>query len=143
MDLTGALVRIKPEAINEDNKRMGLNSTDLFQVKQMERHYALVECPQTDIDGRGCWAFEPKDLEILPFTNVEVPKEAVDHPKHYKSSKFEVIDIIEEFELGFSLGNAIKYVLRAGKKDPKKHTEDLEKAVWYLNREISNLKAKK
>lgn len=58
----------------------------------------------------------------------------VDHPKHYNITKFEVIDIIEEFELDFHLGNAIKYILRA--KHKGKYKEDLEKAIWYLNREL-------
>jgi len=63
-------------------------------------------------------------------------EEAVNSPNHYKSSKFEVIDIIEEFDLNFRLGNTIKYILRAGKKDPLKFKEDLQKALWYLDREI-------
>lgn len=62
------------------------------------------------------------------------------NPSHYKSKKFEVIDIIEEFELNFRTGNTIKYILRAGKKDPSKTIEDLEKALWYLKREIDDLK---
>jgi len=61
--------------------------------------------------------------------------EAVNHPSHYQSEKFEVIEIIEAFRLGFNLGNAVKYILRAGKKD--NFTQDLEKAMWYLNREIN------
>lgn len=50
----------------------------------------------------------------------------------------EEIDIIEH--LSFCAGNAVKYVCRAGRKDPDKHIEDLEKARWYLDREISRLK---
>lgn len=61
--------------------------------------------------------------------------EKINHPKHYKGKNFETIDIIEDFGLGFCLGNAIKYILRAGKKEDFK--EDLRKAVWYINREIS------
>jgi len=61
--------------------------------------------------------------------------EAVNNPPHYKGNGIEVIDIIENFELNFNLGNTIKYVLRAGKKGNKK--EDLEKAVWYLKRELN------
>jgi len=64
-------------------------------------------------------------------------KEMVDHPDHYQSNKFEVIDIIEDFDLGFHLGNVIKYVLRAGKKDAVK--QELEKARWYLDRYIEKL----
>ena len=61
--------------------------------------------------------------------------EMVDHPKHYQSKHgVEVIDIIEEFGLGFHLGNVIKYVLRAGHKSNE--LEDLEKAKWYLERVI-------
>ncbi len=62
--------------------------------------------------------------------------EDVDHPTHYQGSKIEVIDVIEDFDLGFLLGNVIKYVLRAGYKDDR--LEDLQKAQWYLNREIKN-----
>lgn len=60
----------------------------------------------------------------------------VNNPAHYKGKKFESIDIIEDFELNFCLGNAIKYVLRCNKKGNKK--QDLEKAIWYLKREVSN-----
>lgn len=64
-------------------------------------------------------------------------KENVDHPDHYlKDSGHEVIDVIEAWNLNFSLGNAIKYIARAGKKNPDKHNEDLEKAIWYIQRAI-------
>lgn len=67
-------------------------------------------------------------------------KEQVNHPDHYKSGKFEVIEIIEEFNLGFNLGNLIKYVLRAGKKNNT--VEDLKKAIKYLEFEIAKLDRK-
>ena len=65
--------------------------------------------------------------------------EAVNHPSHYggESNPYEAIKVIEAHNLGFNLGNAVKYILRAGKKDSAK--EDLEKAVWYLKREIGRL----
>jgi hypothetical protein len=62
----------------------------------------------------------------------------VNSPPHYQGGKLEVIDIIEDYKLGFSLGNAIKYILRADKKGNKK--QDLEKALWYINRELSKFK---
>lgn len=64
----------------------------------------------------------------------------VNHPSHYNQGKIEVIDFIEDQKLGFNLGNTVKYVSRAGKKNPDKAVEDLEKAAWYLNREIETLK---
>lgn len=66
--------------------------------------------------------------------------DAVNNPKHYTDGKIEVIDFIEDKNLGFNLGNAVKYISRSGKKDPTKTIEDLEKAQWYLNRQIQNLK---
>jgi hypothetical protein len=67
----------------------------------------------------------------------------VSHPPHYNSGKIEVIEAIEDWNLNFHRGNTVKYVARAGKKDPSKEIEDLEKAAWYLNREIEVLKSKK
>jgi len=83
-------------------------------------------------------SFTQNDPRITKLVVTE--KESINGPDHYKSTRFEVIDIIEEFDLGFNLGNLIKYVLRAGKKDPSKHLEDLLKAQYYLNREINNIR---
>jgi hypothetical protein len=67
----------------------------------------------------------------------------VSHPSHYNSGKIEVIEAIEDWNLGFHLGNSVKYIARAGKKDPAKEVEDLEKAKWYLSRRIELIKANK
>lgn len=61
----------------------------------------------------------------------------VDHPTHYLSGGMEAIDVIEAFDLGFRLGNAVKYLLRAGRKGEA--AEDLKKARWYIEREIAAL----
>ena len=63
----------------------------------------------------------------------------VNHPSHYTDGKIEVIDFIEDKNLNFHRGNAVKYIARAGKKNPKKEIEDLEKAKWYIEREIKRL----
>lgn len=63
----------------------------------------------------------------------------INHPSHYTDGKIEVIDFIEDKQLNFHRGNAIKYIARAGKKNKEKEIEDLEKAVWYINREIQRL----
>ena len=63
----------------------------------------------------------------------------VNHPSHYTDGNIEVIDFIEDKNLPYHLGNAVKYISRAGKKDPEKTAEDLQKAVWYLNRYIELL----
>jgi len=60
----------------------------------------------------------------------------VNHPVHYggKENLYEAIKVIEAWRLGFHLGNVLKYLSRAGKKNSK--LEDLKKAQWYLNRYI-------
>lgn len=65
--------------------------------------------------------------------------ELIDHPQHYggADNPYEAIKVIEAWQLGFNLGNAVKYVSRAGKKGDA--LEDLKKARWYLDREISRL----
>ena len=65
----------------------------------------------------------------------------VDHPSHYNKGKIEVIDAIEDWDLNFSRGNAVKYVARAGLKDKDTEIEDLQKALWYIEREIKRLMA--
>ncbi len=70
-------------------------------------------------------------------------KERINHPQHYGGdTPYEAIKVIEAWNLGFCLGNTVKYISRAGKKDKAKIIEDLEKARWYLDREIQNLKVK-
>lgn len=70
-------------------------------------------------------------------------EDKVNHPSHYANGKIEVIDFIEDKGLGFNLGNVVKYVARAGRKKSSgksldaKALEDLKKAAWYLQREIS------
>ena len=68
--------------------------------------------------------------------------DAVNHPSHYNQGKIECIEYILDKEMNFCRGNAVKYITRAGMKDPDKEIEDLEKAVFYLNREIVRLKDK-
>ena len=65
--------------------------------------------------------------------------EKINHPEHYNKGKIEVIDYIEDQDMNFNLGNAIKYISRAGLKNKSTTVEDLEKAKWYIQREIDRL----
>lgn len=83
------------------------------------------------------------DIHAIAIKKPKEPTEkskdpAVDHPSYYQG-KIEVIDFIEDKHLGFNLGNCVKYISRAGKKNPDKLIEDLKKARWYLDREISRI----
>lgn len=77
--------------------------------------------------------------ETLDEVKEPVENDNINHPSHYTDGNIEVMDFIEDKQLNFARGNVIKYVSRAGKKDPNKELEDLKKAMWYLNREIERL----
>lgn len=61
-------------------------------------------------------------------------EDVVNHPNHYTDGKYEVIQFIEDYHLPYHIGNAVKYISRAGKKDEDKYIEDLKKAEWYIFR---------
>ena len=65
---------------------------------------------------------------------VQKANDSVFSPKHYTAGKYEVIDVIEDWNLNFRLANTIKYIARHEHKG--KPLEDLKKALWYLQREI-------
>jgi len=74
---------------------------------------------------------------------IDMEKEMVNHPDHYggKNSVYEVVKVCEAWSLDKDayLFNVVKYVARAGKKNPEKEIEDLKKAMFYLQRKITNL----
>lgn len=103
-------------------------------------------CSHEGIGLPGCRICDPKFEGVRPANPVTsydpkkaLPSDPVNQPPHYKTpSGLEAIDVIEAFGWGFCVANAFKYLARAGKKtaDP---LQDLRKARWYLDREISRL----
>ena len=88
-----------------------------------------------------CACMQCSNTIFIPVKNesVSIP-DPINHPAHYTSKNgVECIQVTEQFN--FARGNAIKYIWRAGEKDPTKEVEDLEKAVWYIQREIKRIKA--
>lgn len=76
---------------------------------------------------------EEHELHAVPDAT---PHDPVNHPSHYTSGRIEVLDFIEDQHLGYHLGQVIKYVCRAGKKDASRTVEDLRKGAFYLERQI-------
>lgn len=105
----------------------------------------LVSIDNKSCDGKGVCYMEVFGRRCLMKPPIFNPNEQVNHPAHYggEDNTYEAIKVIEAWGLGFCLGNAVEYISRAGKKDPAKIVEDLEKARWYLDREIANLKTPK
>lgn len=91
-------------------------------------------------EGRHTGQVWPVDARVrLRFAAKCAVPETVNHPPHYggADNPYEAIKVIEAWQLGFCLGNAIKYISRAGKKGAA--LEDLKKAAWHIAREIARL----
>ena len=88
-------------------------------------------------NGLGCDFAGEEECYALKKAKIKAnKKETVNHPSHYNQG-IEAIEIIESWDLNFSLGNAIKYILRAPHKSNT--LEDLKKAEWYIKREIERI----
>ena len=122
-------------------------------VEQMREDLKYV-CA-THIDCTACpnhLATECDDYSAKDFSDTTVQKihkelfpeqyqnDPVNHPAHYTNGKIEVADFIADQRLNFDRGNAVKYLCRAGMKDPACEIQDLEKASWYIKHEIKTLK---
>ncbi len=94
------------------------------------------------LHGNDIYSPPPKDKKGCKRCGKEKSckpkKEKVDHPSHYNTGRIEVIDAIEDWNLGFNDGNAIKYIARHQYKGNP--IQDIEKAIWYLQRHLDNLK---
>ena len=125
-----------------------LNGTDKYNACKYCYHNHKDCVGKACVEGIEIWlnspcANEPENTPADKHVDLQRVSEKVcdnvNHPAHYTSGKIEVIDFIEDKELGFHLGNAVKYISRAGRKNPDKTVEDLRKAVWYINRQIERL----
>lgn len=96
-----------------------------YQIAYMARRSALKQ-PKKPVVPRE----QPMQIEMF-----EPPHDPVNHPAHYKVGGIETIDFIEAKKLNYNLGNAVKYITRADHKGNRK--QDLEKALWYIKRELS------
>ena len=87
--------------------------------------------------------FEGLDKPRMEVDELAVRNDLISHPDHYRPGVYEAINVIRAWELNFAMGNALKYICRAGKKDPETEIEDLRKAIFYLQSEIVILQSHK
>lgn len=116
-------------------KALGVTEAYVYVVQSKER-----KTVKRDAEAyKNKWApVQPVPVpEPLPITMLEPVPDLVNHPAHYKVGGIETIDFIEAKGLNYNMGNAVKYITRADHKGNRK--QDLEKAMWYLNREIGRL----
>lgn len=135
---------LKPDYVNDNTKELqesfGNNPRKIYADFYIDDHNFTIPI---EVKSE---AFAPDDPVVMvkPVPNAKTPQhalskaDAVNHPKHYTDTPFgmEVIEITDKYD--FSVGNALKYILRAGKKGDA--IEDLEKAIWYLNHKIELMK---
>jgi len=127
-------------------KRLGVNAKEYAKQKAILLKEKKTPPPLTTPEnGEGyiySWintnalSEDAKDALASKLATGPAP-DPVNHPYHYKVGGIETIDFIEAKELNYNMGNAVKYISRAEHKGDKK--QDLEKAIWYLNREIGKL----
>ena len=120
--------------------RFDIKIQTLYSAKykaKMKVHDKLQKARAAKKERREEWKQSHVSTSATPVTSV-TKTDVVNHPAHYKTGGIETIDFIEAKQLSYNLGNVVKYVTRADHKGNK--LQDLEKAAWYLNREIENLK---
>jgi len=149
-------------------KRVKEDCTDLLGLEfapEMEKYKGKV-ITFDEIDYRGLYKFRttergegdnycyfhpnwlesveelPQHIESEITLREKVSGDVVNAPKHYQFSEFEPVKVIQAWQLSFCLGNVIKYIARAGRKDSSKLIEDLEKAKRYIELEIEYLRDK-
>ena len=133
MDLTKRKV-IKEYALSNPGKKMADIARDMG-LRYMQVWHALHPRPSVKKKAKPTVKLMPVDV--------------INHPPHYKDGGIETIDYIEAKGLSYNLGNVVKYVSRAGKKNPDQLTvkdsklQDLKKALWYLSREIETVEKSK
>ena len=97
----------------------------------------IVDGMDTSKPPFGLVTVSDEEVELITETvEPEKTDDPVNHPSHYTDGKYECIDYIEACGYGTDgyVFNAVKYISRAGKKNPDKYREDIQKAIWYLNR---------
>lgn len=124
-DKDGTLVAFENEPYKEEE-------AGKWEVARMHDVFEELEETDNSFIHVSWYDEEPTPVKIISDENLL--NETVNHPDHYQGNKYEAIDIIEDYNLNFHLGNVIKYVLRADKKNDR--VEDLKKAAWYLSREL-------
>jgi hypothetical protein len=123
-------------------KQLGINKNRVYTVRWKDAKKADERLSPLNKAAKFEAKRNPPKLIIQPMHLDKALKlldahktDPVNHPEHYKAGGIEVIDFIESKDLNYRLGNVVKYISRAGKKDSDP-VQDLEKAAWYLKREI-------
>jgi len=122
----------KGVSADEIAKKLGISKNRVYTVrwKEAKKTGTPKKAKPTELK-REALLTDDEIIALFDRSNTDL----VNHPEHYKAGGIETIDFIESKDLNYRLGNVVKYISRAGKKDSDP-VQDLEKAAWYLKREI-------
>lgn len=127
------------EAMLDEQEKQG-NKRDVSVFEHYANSGALIRGFTWDktLLGHEFWE------QVIEYRNFSLAEEVLkpQTSPYYGSGEYEAINVIEAWGLNFNLGNVVKYIKRAGKKTPEV-LPDLEKALWYIEREIKMLKKEK
>ena len=107
---------------------------EMIRVSNNFSYPKCTECANNDLTINQVPCRDCRNADLFELKSYQPTKEMVNHPSHYNKGKYEVIDVIYDWNLNFSLGSALKYIARAEYKD--KPVEDLKKAIQYIEFEI-------
>ena len=125
-------------ASNPDAKASAIAKLFNVTVQSVYQRKAKLKSAAPKTKSQGSVRQKPSTLAPNAVASMAMYRDdKINHPSHYKVGGIETIDFIEAKELGYHLGNVVKYISRADHKDNK--LENLKKAQWYLNRIVSNL----
>jgi hypothetical protein len=128
-------------------KKIGVSVQDVYSTRYLAKKqnkangYAPLETPEVkdgDEESKAINLLFNQEYKKYADRHPEVKEDMVNHPPHYTVGGIETIDFIEAKDLNYRLGNVVKYIVRAGHKDSDP-LQDLQKARWYLDREIARV----
>lgn len=113
----------------------------MIGIKELDDHIEIHKGEQTLAVSKDVPVFDIVDFLFGKKDNNQSEKadDIINNPPHYCFGKYEPVKVIQDWDLGFCLGNVIKYIARAGKKDGNSTLQDLKKAKKYLEFEIERL----
>lgn len=130
---TKTINEICTRILNENIK----NTEDIINI--FCKYTSCFDCPFSHNNNKykmSCVMLSSTQLHDIAkqIIDKDKPTDQVNSPVHYNQGKIEVIEVIEDWQLNFNLGNAIKYIARCEHKENKE--QDLKKAIWYIEREL-------
>lgn len=129
-------------SVLEIAKKFGVTPQNVYYIRKKHITTAKAAAPKAAVaKPKSKKVTKPKSKKVAKPVPKAEDQDMVNHPAHYTVGGIETIDFIEAKQLGYHVGNAVKYLSRGAYKG--RNVEDLKKAVWYILREIDRIEGGK